>query len=140
MHIKYGKDAKRNMEFGCDLNRLYPWRAVADTSGTSWGTAIATVAPGESTVPHSHPEHETFIVVSGVGSIAVDSETERVTVGDTIYLPPKSNHSIANLSTEDPLTFLTIWWVKKSKTNEIADEIPDMSMSFTACATRGSGQ
>ena len=107
MHIQFAKDAKSAYEYGCDLRRLYPWQDVSDPL---WGSAIASVRPGESTSPHSHDEEETFLILSGRGEISIDGETAEVTKGDMIYLPRNSYHTIKNLSNEERLDFLTIFW------------------------------
>jgi mannose-6-phosphate isomerase-like protein (cupin superfamily) len=107
MHIQFARDARSNYEYGCDLRRLYPWQGVADPL---WGSAIASVRPGESTTAHSHDEHETFLILKGHGRIGVDGETSEISEGDVIYLPPNSHHVVENLSQEERLDFLTIFW------------------------------
>ncbi len=45
----------------------------------------------------SHEEAEqAYIVVRGAGSMSVAGDTQRVTVGDLILVPPATDHSIAN--------------------------------------------
>jgi mannose-6-phosphate isomerase-like protein (cupin superfamily) len=107
MHIQFERDAQSKYEYGCDLRRLYPWAGVTDPL---WGSAIASVRPSESTTPHSHDEHETFLILSGRGEISVDDEVQQISRGDVIYLPPNSHHTVRNLSAEDRLDFLTIFW------------------------------
>jgi methionyl-tRNA synthetase len=107
MHIQFAKEATSAYEYGCDLRRLYPWGDLIDPL---WGSAIASVRPSESTTPHSHDEHETFLILSGRGLMSVDDETSEVSTGDLIYLPPNSYHTIKNLSDEERLDFLTIFW------------------------------
>lgn len=109
MHVRYLKDARENREFGCDLQRFYPWREVVRTSNTSWGSALATVRPGEGTVPHSHAEHETFIITAGRACMTIGDESSQMTVGDVVYIPPNSEHDIRNLSDDELLQFVTIW-------------------------------
>jgi oxalate decarboxylase/phosphoglucose isomerase-like protein (cupin superfamily) len=107
MHIQFQRDASSKYEYGCDLRRLYPWAGVADPL---WGSAIASVRPNESTTPHSHDEHETFLILSGSGEITVDGEVQAISRGDVIYLPPNSHHTVKNLSEDGRLDFLTIFW------------------------------
>lgn len=107
MHIQLQRDASSRYEYGCDLRRLYPWAGVTDPL---WGSAIASVRPNESTTPHSHDEHETFLILSGRGEITVDGEVQAIAQGDVIYLPPNSHHMVTNLSGESRLDFLTIFW------------------------------
>ncbi|MCM2442301.1 cupin domain-containing protein [Agrobacterium vitis] len=106
--ISPAREAQTKYEYGCDLRRLYPWNEVTDPE--FWGSAIASVRPGEATTPHSHDEEETFIILSGAGSITVDDESSDIAQGDVIYLPRHSHHTVLNHSDADPLVFLTIFW------------------------------
>lgn len=138
MHVRYMKDAEENREFGCDLQRFFPWRDVVRTSGTSWGTALATVRPGEGTVPHSHDEYETFIVTAGNARMTIGDESSRLSVGDVVYIPPNSEHDIRNLSDAEPLQFVTIWWKASRRGADEPEEFSDaVMMSMTSCAVPG---
>lgn len=94
-------------EYGGDLRRLYPWPGQVETN---WGSAWMVVSPGGRSTPHSHDEHETFIILAGHGEMSVETERREVFRGDVIYLPPFSEHSIRNASSEFDLEFLSIWW------------------------------
>lgn len=94
-------------EYGCDLRRLYPW---PDTASPSWGSAIATVRPGEATTAHAHDELETFIVLNGAGAMQIGHETEELSAGDVVLIPRNTVHSFRNSSLSEPLTFITIFW------------------------------
>ena len=107
MNVQFQSDAQSEYEYGCDLRRLYPWEGVADPL---WGGAIASVRPSESTTPHAHDEHETFLVLSGRGEITVDDETTQVAPGDVVYIPPNGHHTARNLSADSRFSFLTIYW------------------------------
>jgi mannose-6-phosphate isomerase-like protein (cupin superfamily) len=120
MQIARARGAATAYEYGCDLRRLYPWSGVADPL---WGSAIASVRPGEATSPHSHDEEETFIILAGQGSITIDGESENVETGDVIYLPRNSHHAIANGSASERLDFLTIYWGSAEARARMIDEV-----------------
>jgi mannose-6-phosphate isomerase-like protein (cupin superfamily) len=107
MDIQRRRDAAVEYQYGCDLRRIYPWSEVASPV---WGTAIASVRPGESTEPHAHDEFETFLVLSGKGQMFIGDESEEMTTGDVVFIPKEKRHRFANLSQEEPLVFLSIWW------------------------------
>lgn len=107
MNVQRFRDAAVKYEYGCDLRRVYPWDGVAKPV---WGTAIASVRPGESTHPHAHNEFETFLVLSGKGEMTIENEVEELTTGDVVFIPKDKKHRFSNLSQEDPLVFLSIWW------------------------------
>ena len=107
MHVSFARDARPTYEYGCDLRRLYPWDGV---SNPLWGSAIASVRPGESTTQHAHDEEETFVVISGKGIMHVADEQAEVGPGDVIYLPRNTHHTIVNRSDSEPLQFITIFW------------------------------
>lgn len=107
MDVIVRKNAVQNYEYGCDLQRLYPWEGVTDPF---WGSAMASVRPGEATTPHDHNEKETFIVLSGKGKLFIDDESHEMNFGDVAYIPENSHHWFENLSSEEPLVFLSIFW------------------------------
>ena len=107
MYVQKAKAALSKYEYGCDLRRLYPWNGVASPV---WGSAIASVRAGESTTPHAHDESETFIVLSGTGRMEVGAEVETMERGDVVFIPKNTTHRFQNLSSEEPLVFLSIFW------------------------------
>jgi mannose-6-phosphate isomerase-like protein (cupin superfamily) len=107
MHVLRANSATVKYEYGCDLRRLYPWHGVADPA---WGSAIASVRPGEATTPHAHDESETFIVLSGRGRMEIDAESEELQTGDVVLIPKNSQHRFQNLSEREPLVFISIFW------------------------------
>ncbi|MBZ5523789.1 MAG: cupin domain-containing protein [Acidobacteriia bacterium] len=107
MYVQRSRDAAVKYEYGCDLRRVYPWNGIASPL---WGTAIASVRPGECTEPHQHNEFETFLVLSGKGEMFIGDESEEMTTGDVVFIPKEKRHRFANLSQEEPLVFLTIFW------------------------------
>lgn len=107
IHVQKAAQANSSYEYGCDLRRVYPWENVAEPL---WGSAIASVRPGEATIEHSHDEEETFFIISGAGIVTIDQESADVMAGDVIYLPRHSTHSVKNGSSVDHLVFMTIFW------------------------------
>jgi mannose-6-phosphate isomerase-like protein (cupin superfamily) len=107
MHIQRAKDSVSKFEYGCDLRRLYPWGKVAEPS---WGGCIASVRPNESTTRHAHDEFETFIVLSGRGRMTIGSESEQLVDGDVVFIPKNQEHEFLNLSDQQPLVFLSVFW------------------------------
>jgi mannose-6-phosphate isomerase-like protein (cupin superfamily) len=93
-------------EYGCDFRRLFPWEATRERP---FGSAWAVVAPGTSTTPHAHDEEETFIFLSGQGTMSVDGQQFPVAKGDAVYLEPYSAHTVRNTG-QDPLELLCVWW------------------------------
>jgi mannose-6-phosphate isomerase-like protein (cupin superfamily) len=107
MHVQLAFGAKITEEYGGDFRRLFPW---PETVETPWGSAWMTIKPGTSSMPHSHDEQETFIILNGEGQMKVNEEARDVGKGDVIYLPPFSKHSLTNTSANEPLELLCIWW------------------------------
>jgi mannose-6-phosphate isomerase-like protein (cupin superfamily) len=107
MYVQPAATAKSADEYGGDFRRLHPW---PDAVETPWGSAWMTIRPGTSSMPHSHDEQETFIILNGTGEMKVNEETRAVAKGDVIYLPPFSQHSLVNTSASEPLELLCIWW------------------------------
>jgi mannose-6-phosphate isomerase-like protein (cupin superfamily) len=59
--------------------------------------AEATVAVGEQTIPHKHPNtEELYHITGGSGLIFVGDDQQPVSVGDTVLIAPGVIHSIRN--------------------------------------------
>ncbi len=107
MQILFANEARTTFEYGCDLRRLYPWPGVAEPL---WGSAIASVRPGEATTEHGHDEEETFFILWGSGLIHINGETQEIGRGDVIYIPRFARHFLSNGSAVERLDFLSIFW------------------------------
>jgi quercetin dioxygenase-like cupin family protein len=53
------------------------------------------VQPGGEVAPHSHPTHEWYYVLSGVGVMRIEETAHAVSQGDLIYIPPGRVHSLS---------------------------------------------
>jgi len=49
------------------------------------------------------------MIVKGVGRAQSGNEEREVKVGDFVYFPPFTEHSITNIG-EESLEFISIWW------------------------------
>lgn len=68
----------------------------------------AVIEPRKSFVSHQHATmQEVFVIISGMGEIRVDDETEKVGAGDAVLIPIQAEHSMMNIGSEI-LIFLTI--------------------------------
>lgn len=107
MEVKIGKSARFSEEYGGAFRRIFPWENVVNTP---WGSAWMKLRPGTRSTLHAHDEKEVFIILSGEGEMTVDDETRPVGKGDVVYLPPFSRHSLKNMSQDETLELLCIWW------------------------------
>ncbi|AEE91954.1 Cupin 2 conserved barrel domain protein [Tepidanaerobacter acetatoxydans Re1] len=60
-----------------------------------------TIYAGGSVPLHSHEQEEVYLIVSGSGMISIDNESERVTEGSYVYIPPNSTHILENTSDDN---------------------------------------
>jgi mannose-6-phosphate isomerase-like protein (cupin superfamily) len=68
--------------------------------------ASATLAPGQSTIEHRHPESdEIYFILEGTGRMTVEGESEDVEPGDAVAIPHGHTHRLANTG-DVALTFL----------------------------------
>ena len=58
------------------------------------------VAPGGEVYPHTHPTHEFYFVMTGVGTMIIGDEQRDVAPGDLIYIPPEQVHSLRTIGDE----------------------------------------
>ncbi len=60
------------------------------------------VPPGVDQELHSHEEAEqVYVVTQGSGALTVAGDTQQVSAGDLVMVPPATDHSIANDGGED---------------------------------------
>ena len=68
--------------------------------------AEARLPAGASTTRHRHPKtEEIYYLLEGTGLMDIDGQTQEVTVGDAIAIPPGAVHQITNQG-EETLKFL----------------------------------
>lgn len=96
-------------ELGVEFRRLFPWDA---TRFDSFGAGVARIQPGESSGVDSHYEEETFLVLSGVGSLHSDGQVTSLRKGDLVYVPPFATHSLENTGAST-LEVLCLWFPDK---------------------------
>lgn len=66
------------------------------------------VRPGERlSLQYHHYRAEVWTIVSGVGTITIDSETKDYHAGDVAQIPLKAHHRIAN-NGQEPVVFIEV--------------------------------
>jgi len=70
-----------------------------------YSLAHAIVPVGQTSVSHSLSTTEVYYILSGVGEMHINDETQTVEPGDAIYIPPHAKQFIYNSGTE-PLVFI----------------------------------
>jgi mannose-6-phosphate isomerase-like protein (cupin superfamily) len=60
------------------------------------------VPPGAEQRAHSHADSEqVYVIVSGSGRMRVAGDTEQVSAGDLVFIPPGAEHGITNDGADD---------------------------------------
>jgi mannose-6-phosphate isomerase-like protein (cupin superfamily) len=92
--------------YGILFQQIYPQGGedLAD-----WGIGRSVVEPGGGTEPHSHDEHELFVILSGSGVMTIEDEQRPVGAGQAVLIPRNSRHDLASDSSER-LVFLNVYW------------------------------
>ena len=83
-----------------------------------YSLAHAIVPEGQTSTPHSLKTSEVYYILTGIGEMHIDDETQPVEPGDAVYIPPNANQFIHN-SGKEPLVFLAIVdpaWRKEDET------------------------
>ncbi len=64
-------------------------------------------APGSQQPAHSHPDNEqAYVIVKGRGLMTVGAESQEVSAGTVVLVPPKTDHYIRNVG-HGPLVFVS---------------------------------
>lgn len=83
-----------------------------------YSLAHATLPVGKTSQPHSLTTSEVYYILSGQGEMHIDDQTQIVSSGDAVYIPPKTRQFIRNCGVE-PLVFICIVdpaWRKEDET------------------------
>jgi len=72
-----------------------------------YSLAVARLSPGKSSNPHRLTTHEMYFILSGVGVMHIEEESEEVKPGCAIDIPSGSRQWLENTGPES-LTFLCI--------------------------------
>lgn len=72
-----------------------------------YSLAHALVLPGNKSTPHRLRTSEVYYILAGSGTMHINAEARRVTVGAVVYIPPGATQYIHNTGTEG-LSFLCI--------------------------------
>ena len=70
-----------------------------------YSLAHARVPAGKTSFRHALKSSEVYYILEGEGEMMIDSETQAVQPGDTVYIPPHAVQCIKNTGTSD-LVFL----------------------------------
>jgi len=105
MHIRTLDRAQLTHENGLDAQRLFPWPALDAPFEGSW----CVIAPGTTSSPHAHHEHEIFIAVSGEAVVDADGETRPFQAGDVAFFPPGVTHCVRN-DGDRAFEMYSLWW------------------------------
>lgn len=92
-------------ENGLNAQRLLPWPTLNAPFEGSW----CVISPGSQSTLHAHHEYEIFIAVAGRASLESHGQRHPFVVGDIVFFPPNSSHSVINDSAED-FAMYSIWW------------------------------
>jgi mannose-6-phosphate isomerase-like protein (cupin superfamily) len=72
-----------------------------------YSLAHASLDPGTASVPHALSSSEVYYILSGRGSMVIDTEECAVAPGQAVYIPPNAVQYIKNTG-DGPLAFLCI--------------------------------
>ncbi len=80
---------------------------LKDKMELGYSFAVATIAPGKSSLLHRLKNSEVYYFLAGGGEMQVGGEIRRVRPGQAVYVPPGSVQKVKNTGTED-LMFICI--------------------------------
>ena len=72
-----------------------------------YSLAHATLPVGETSDPHVLKTSEVYYILAGKGEMHIDDETQMVSAGDAVYIPPNAKQYIHSCGSA-PLVFLAI--------------------------------
>lgn len=82
-----------------------------------YSLAHASLPPGKDSLPHLLTGSEVYYILQGEGTVWIDGESQKMTVGDFVYIPPGAHQHICN-DGKGSLDFLCIVAPAWSETGE----------------------
>lgn len=73
-----------------------------------YSLAHAVVKPGETSFKHALTTSEIYIILDGKGRMVIDNETQEVSKGHVVYIPPNAVQCIENIGTEDLIFYCIV--------------------------------
>ncbi len=67
-----------------------------DVRGDRLAVTWCELAPGVRQQPHRHVPEQVYVIIQGSGVMTVGSKERKVGVGDLVYIPSNTMHSIIN--------------------------------------------
>ena len=83
---------------------LHPDKQAVDLR---YSLAHAALPAGQTSVLHSLTTSEVYYILSGVGEMHIDDETQFVEAGDAVYIPPNAKQFIYNCGSEPLILFVS---------------------------------
>jgi mannose-6-phosphate isomerase-like protein (cupin superfamily) len=80
---------------------------LKDELELGYSFAVASFAPGETSLLHRLKTSEVYYFLSGIGEIQLDGDTSVIRPGQAVYVPPNCAQKVKNTGTED-LMFICI--------------------------------
>jgi mannose-6-phosphate isomerase-like protein (cupin superfamily) len=119
MQVLRSNSAELAPEFGILAGR---WTQYSGLGDVPFGAMWCVVPPGGRTHTDCHPERELVVVVQGVASVHASGE-EMATAGSAVLLDGGEEHVLVNSSAQEPLVFLSIYWLPDGADGE-AQRVP----------------
>ncbi|HLR26286.1 MAG TPA: dimethylsulfonioproprionate lyase family protein [Fodinibius sp.] len=72
----------------------------------NFSLGMVSLDPEGGQVPwHNHPQEEVYLILEGTGEICVGEERQKITAGQTVYIPSNEFHQLTNIG-KAPLKFI----------------------------------
>lgn len=89
--------------------RLQHLSDATDIPEQPFGSVFGEVLPRTTSKIHSHQDGEIFLVLEGSADILIEDESQRLTSGDLVFLPPFHMHGIRN-DTDETFRLVSVYW------------------------------
>lgn len=119
MQVLRSDSAELAPEFGILAGR---WTQYSGLGDVPFGAMWCVVPPGGRSNTDYHPERELVVVVQGVASVHASGE-EIAKAGTAVLLDSGEEHVLVNPSEQEPLVFLSIYWLPDGADGE-AQRVP----------------
>ncbi len=115
MQVMSSNSARLTPEFGVESGR---WTQYPDLGGLPFGAMWCVIPPGGHTDEDCHIERELVVVAKGAARFESPAHTVEAGTGTAVLLDSEERHVVHNLSDDEPLVLLGIYWVPPDRNGE----------------------
>ncbi len=106
MYLKSKNDVPKRLRNGLTSHFLLDRLSNTGSGRSNLAVTWVELEPDAAQIPHHHEPEQVYVIVQGCGQMRVGAETQPVSAGDLVFIPPNAVHGLQNTGGE-PLIYVS---------------------------------